>query len=141
MKSLVVEDDLLSRMLLLSILSRFGQCDSVENGAEAVSFVEKAINIGKPYDVMCLDIIMPVLGGQEALLQIRKMENRLGIKEPHCLKVIMVTAIEDFDNITRAFEGGHCEAYLTKPVKEDELIEHLHELDLIEHNFPHKSGG
>jgi two-component system, chemotaxis family, chemotaxis protein CheY len=135
MKSLVVEDDLLSRMLLLSILSRYGECHVAENGREAVVSVEKALQRGKPYDVMCLDIVMPVLGGQEALLQIRKIERQHGLGELDFLKVIMVTAIEDFDNITQAFESGHCEAYLTKPLKEEELLEHLTELGLIKNSF------
>ncbi len=132
MKSLVVEDDPLSRMLLFSILSRFGECDAAENGKEAVTRVEKALALQRPYDVMFLDIIMPILNGQEALLEIRKIEREHGIKELHFLKVIMVTAMMDFENITQAFEAGHCEAYLTKPFKEEELLEHLYELKLVE---------
>lgn len=132
MKSLIVEDDALARMLLLSILSRYGECDVVENGEEAVQRVKSSLEEDDPYDIMCLDIVMPVLGGQEALSQIRTIERGRGIKEPKLLKVIMVTAIEDFDNIMEAFEGGHCEAYLAKPVIEEELLEHLYDLELIE---------
>jgi two-component system chemotaxis response regulator CheY len=117
---------------MLSLLSRFGECNVAGNGKEAVLCVEKALSEGKPYDVMFLDIIMPVLDGQEALLQIRRVEREYGIKEFNFLKVIMVTAIIDFENITQAFEDGHCEAYLAKPFKEEELLEHLYELELIQ---------
>lgn len=132
MRSLIVEDDALARMLLLSILSRYGECDVVENGEEAVQRVSSSFEENTPYDIMCLDIVMPILGGQEALSQIRSIERGRGIKEHKLLKVIMVTAIEDFDNIMQAFEGGHCEAYLAKPVREEELLEHLYDLELIE---------
>ncbi len=140
MKSLIVEDDPLSRMLLLSILSRFGECDVAENGKEAVAHVEKALTIRRPYDVMFLDIIMPILNGQEALLEIRKIEREHGIKELHFLKVIMVTAMMDSENINQAFEVGYCEAYLTKPFIEEELLKHLYELELVERDSVREKG-
>lgn len=131
MKSLVAEDDELARLLLHSILSRFGECHIAKNGKEAVDRVVQEMNSGRPYDIMCLDIIMPVLDGQKALKEIREVERLLGISELESLKVIMVTAMEDFNTIVQAFEEGHCEAYLTKPVKEAELLDHLRELNLI----------
>lgn len=132
MKSLIVEDDALARALLHALLERYGTCHTAVDGEEAVTLVRRALAEKSPYDLMCLDIILPVLGGQEALQKIREVERHYGIVEPDILKVIMVTAIEDFDNISRAFEGGRCEAYLTKPIREEELLEHLEELGLIE---------
>ena len=131
MKSLVVEDDALARMLLSSILSKYGECHIAGNGEEAIKLVDIALQQDAPYDVMCLDILMPVLGGHEALREIREIEKNHGIREQEALKVIMVTAIEDFGNISQAFDKGHCEAYLTKPVDEQKLLEHLFELELI----------
>jgi two-component system chemotaxis response regulator CheY len=132
MRSLVVEDDILSRMLLFSILSRFGECEIAENGEQAVRSVRDSLAAGKPYDVICLDIIMPVLDGYKALLEIRKMERTGGTLEHQFMKVIMVTAVDDFDHIVNSFEDGHCEAYLAKPIREKELLQHLYELELIE---------
>jgi len=131
MKSLVAEDDELARLLLHSILSRYGECHIAKNGEEAVQRVSYSMEQGDPYDIMCLDILMPVLDGPMALKKIREAERQAGIKEHKSLKVIMVTALEDFQTIVQAFEEGHCEGYLTKPVKEEELLEHLRELDLI----------
>lgn len=132
MKSLIVEDDFLARALLLTILSEYGECHVAVNGEEAVRAVRSALENDLPYDVMCLDILMPVLDGQKALLEIRKVERSYGIKETKGIKVIMVTALEDFENIVQAFEGGHCEAYLTKPLNREKLLDHLFELELIE---------
>tara|TARA_Y100000589_G_C26893519_1_gene523143 strand:+ start:285 stop:689 length:405 start_codon:yes stop_codon:yes gene_type:complete len=131
-RSLVVEDDILSRMLLFSILSRYGECDVAENGEQAVQIVRTSLAAGKPYDVICLDIIMPVLDGHKALLEIRKLERTEGVKEHNLMKVIMITAVDDFNHIVKSFEDGHCEAYLAKPIKEREILEHLHDLELIE---------
>jgi two-component system chemotaxis response regulator CheY len=134
MKSLVVEDDFLARALLLTILSEYGECHVAVNGEEAVRAVQSALEQNLPYDAMCLDILMPVLDGQKALLEIRKVERSHGIKETQGIKVIMVTALEDFENIVQAFESGHCEAYLTKPLNREKLLDHLFELELIEHD-------
>lgn len=131
MKSLVAEDDQLSRLLLHSILSRYGECHIVENGEEAVGNVVSALKSNEPYDLLCLDILMPVLDGNMALKEIRKKEKELGVRDHFGLKVIMITALEDFQTISQAFEEGQCEAYLTKPLNEEELIDHLKELDLI----------
>ena len=132
MRSLVVEDDILSRMLLFSILSRFGECEIAENGEQAVKNVRASLAVGKPYDVICLDIIMPVLDGYKALLEIRKIERTEGIQEHKLMKVIMITAVDDFEHIVKSFEDGHCEAYLAKPIREREILQHLFELELIE---------
>ncbi len=131
MKSLVVEDDFLARALLLAILSEYGECHVAVNGEEAVRAVKSALEQGTSYDVMCLDILMPVLDGQEALLEIRRVEKSFGIRETDAMKVIMVTAMEDSRNIIQAFEEGHCEAYLTKPLDREKLFDHLCELELI----------
>lgn len=132
MKSLVVEDDFLARALLLAILSEYGECHVAVNGEEAIRAVKSALDQDKPYDVMCLDILMPILDGQEALLEIRKVEKSFGIRETGAMKVIMVTAVEDSRNILQAFEEGQCEAYLTKPLDREKLLDHLYELELIE---------
>jgi len=75
---------------------------------------------------------MPVLDGHKALLEIRKLERTEGVKEHNLMKVIMITAVDDFNHIVKSFEDGHCEAYLAKPIKEREILEHLHDLELIE---------
>ena len=50
--------------------------------------------------------------------------------------VTKISTLEDFENIVQAFEGGHCEAYLTKPLNREKLIDHLFELELIKGDKP-----
>ncbi len=66
MRILVVEDDFISRRLLCRFLERFGECDVAINGNEAVNAVEHALQAGAHYDLICLDIMMPEMDGQEA---------------------------------------------------------------------------
>lgn len=132
MKTLIVEDDFLSRSLLSTLLSEYGVCHVAVNGQEALIAVEKGLIENDPYNLVCLDIVMPIMDGQQALQEIRKMEERYGIAGRDTTKVIMVTAADDAKNIMKAFRQGHCEAYLTKPLDREKLITHITDLGLID---------
>ncbi len=131
MKTLIVEDDFLARALLSTLLSEYGICHVAINGKEALDAIKCAFDENDPYDLICLDIMMPVMDGQEALLELRKMEVERGIKGLDTTKVIMITAIDDSKNIMKAFRQGQCEAYLTKPLDRNKLISHIKDLGLI----------
>ena len=131
MKTLIVEDDFLARSLLSTLLSEYGVCHIALNGQEALDAISRAMDEGSPYDLVCLDIMMPVMDGQEALLELRKMEEARGIQGLNATKVIMVTAIDDSKNIMKAFRQGLCEAYLTKPLDRNKLISYIKDLGLV----------
>lgn len=131
MKTLIVEDDFLGRAMLTALLSEYGECHVALNGEEALAATERSMDKGDPYDLICLDIMMPVMDGQRALEEIRKLEAERGIVGAAMTKVIMTTALDDSHNILRAFKQGGCEAYLTKPVDKEKLISHIKSLNLI----------
>jgi len=112
------------------MLSPYGICDSAVNGREALEAVEFAYENNEPYDLICLDIMMPEMDGQEALVRIRDMEESRGIHGLARSRVIMTTCLDDAQNILRAFSHGQCEAYLTKPVLPEKLSSQLRELGL-----------
>ena len=132
MKTLIVEDEYISRALLAEILSPFGSCHIATNGREALEILAKACDSDQRYDLVCLDIVMPEMDGHEVLAGIRKMEASKGISGMAATKVIMTTALDDTYNIMEAFANGHCEAYLTKPIDRKKLLDHLHELKLLD---------
>lgn len=131
MKTLIVEDDFLARSLLSTLLSEYGPCHVAVNGKEALEAVEQAFEAEEPYDLICLDIMMPVMDGQQALAELRSIEEKRGIRGLQATKVIMVTAIDDSQNIMQAFRQGQCEAYLTKPLDRNKLLEHIRDLGLV----------
>ena len=67
MKTLIVEDEPTSRLLLQAILSGYGDCDIATDGEEAVEAFRSALEQGVPYNLVCMDIMMPKLDGHEAL--------------------------------------------------------------------------
>ena len=130
MKTLIVEDDFTSRLLLQEILKRFGEIHIAVNGKEAVAAVRTAMDTGAPYDLICLDIMMPEMDGSEALKQIRSMEEVRGIMSSDGAKIFMTTALDQMKNVIQAFYGL-CDAYLYKPIGKAKLLEQLQAFRLI----------
>ena len=131
MKTLIVEDDKTSHLLLKEILKPFGPSQSAGNGREAVEALRAALESGEPFDLVCLDIMMPEMDGQEAVKQIRALEEAKGILPARCAKIVMTTALGDHKNILAAFKHL-CDAYVVKPIEKSKLLSELRRLRLIE---------
>jgi two-component system chemotaxis response regulator CheY len=127
MRFLIVDDTLVARALMGKYLSPCADCDYAEDGKEAVEAVRKSIEGKEPYDLICLDIMMPNMDGHEALRNIRQIEKENGINGLDGVKVIMTTALGNPENVMGAFREG-CEAYMVKPVSRDELFEEMAKL-------------
>ncbi|MCK5227391.1 MAG: response regulator [Desulfobulbaceae bacterium] len=132
MNILIVEDDFVCRTLLQKLLTSYGSCHIASNGKEALTAFEQSLSKNDRYDLICLDIMMPEMDGQEALQEIRKLEDERKIGGTDIVKVIMITALTDPKNIMKAFIKGHCEAYITKPIDPDQLLAEMKKLGLIE---------
>ncbi|MBQ9119463.1 MAG: response regulator [Lachnospiraceae bacterium] len=130
MKTLIAEDDFASRKSMLRFLEQYGECDVVVDGREAVEAFEMALENGEGYELLCLDIMMPVKDGYQVLSEIRELETKRGIPEEQKIKVIMTTALTEGRNVTRAFELG-CAAYAGKPIDQEKFENMLRKLELI----------
>lgn len=133
---LIVDDDRLCRVLVHEILANVGDCDQVANGMDAVEAVRRAIEAGRPYDAVTLDIMMPDMDGHATLERIRELEQEHGIVGLQGTKVIMSTALHDSKHCVQAFREG-CEGYVTKPLDEGQLLAKLTELGIIDLQSAH----
>ena len=61
MKILLAEDDYTTRKYMSSFLSKYGECDVTVDGMEAVDAFMMALDEGEPYDLVCLDVMMPAM--------------------------------------------------------------------------------
>lgn len=127
MRILIAEDDITSRKIMMKILSKYGDCDIVINGLEVIDAFLIAQSDNEPYDLICLDLMMPKIDGIKALKTIRDLEKQNKSKPS---KIIMVTALDEKDVVEDAFAKG-ADAYATKPLDIDKLIEVIRKLDLI----------
>lgn len=130
MKTLVVEDDFTSRLLLQEMLKEFGDVHVAINGDEALSAVKKAYEEGKPYDLICLDIMMSPTDGQTGLRQIRMYEESRGIRSRQGAKIVMTTSLGDMRNVMQAY-SNLCDGYLVKPIDKGQLLQELKKHGLI----------
>ena len=133
MKILIAEDDMASRRFLSQFLSRFGQCDMTVDGMETIEAFLMSIEDNDPYDLVCLDIMMPKVDGVKVLKAMREIEKQKNISDDKKVKVIMTTALSESQLVYKSFEIG-CDAYASKPIDTDRLIDVMKKLGLIEGN-------
>lgn len=130
MKSLIVEDDFTSRLLMQKFLAPYGESHVAVNGNEAIEAFTLAINSDEPYQLICLDIMMPEMDGHATLKEIRAFEENKGIMVGDGVKIIMTTALGDMDNKLTAVKE-FCDAYLVKPIDRSKLLELIDSFGLI----------
>lgn len=131
MKALIAEDDFTSRLLMQKLLAQHGAESHIAiNGEEAVAAFRQSMQEQAPYDLVCLDIMMPEMDGQTALREIRTIELGYGIQAGDGAKIIMTTALRDPKNVATAFKE-FCDAYLSKPIDKAKFAEELRNLKLI----------
>nr|MBP3598841.1 response regulator [Eubacterium sp.] len=118
MRILLAEDDFVTRKFMTSFLSKYGSCDVTVDGMEAVDAFLMALEDEEPYDLVCLDIMMPVMDGYQALQGIRNLEKERDIPADKAAKVIMATALNDESNVKMAFDLG-CTIYTGKPIDQE----------------------
>ena len=130
MKILLAEDDYATRKFMSGFLSKYGECDVTVDGMEAVDAFLMALEDEEPYDLVCLDVMMPVMDGYQALVGIRNLEKERNISEEKAAKVIMTTALNEERNVNMAFELG-CTIYSGKPIDQDRFEQALKKTGLI----------
>jgi two-component system chemotaxis response regulator CheY len=130
MKMLVMEDEYVSRNVLMEILAPYGDVDAAENGIEALEKFQKALHNSERYDIVFLDIMVPEMSGQDVLKNIRELEQQHDEYALVGTKIVMTTALGDFNNVKTAFKQ-QCEAYLIKPLDRDKVVNTLQGLGLI----------
>jgi len=131
MKTLIVEDNFVSRRILKDILSPFGDCDVAIDGSEAIQAYRLAWEDGKPYELICMDIMMPKVDGQEALVKIRELERTRGIKSRDEVKVIMISALDSPKTVFASYYRGGATSYIVKPVTREKLLEEIGKFGLL----------
>nr|WP_320190520.1 HDOD domain-containing protein [uncultured Desulfobacter sp.] len=127
MKILIVDDENISRNILLAKMTDMGTCIAVDNAKEALAEIDKAKKENQPFDLITLDVSMPGMGGQELLEHIRKKEDQNKIPKKDRAKIIMITARMNLGTINACIKRG-CSGYLTKPVSKVQLVQSLSQI-------------
>lgn len=130
MKILIAEDDFASRKFMLKFLAKYAEVDVTVDGQEAVNAFELALEDGEPYDLVCLDVMMPNMDGMEALETIRQIE--AGSQCASRARIIMTTALNEVNQVDKAFQLG-CEGYAVKPIDTEKFLMIMDKMGLPVH--------
>jgi CheY-like chemotaxis protein len=128
LRILVADDSPDNRMLIEAYLRQQPyQLDFAENGQIAIDRMK-----AEPYDLVLMDIQMPVVDGYKATRAIRQWEREQRLVPA---TIIALTASALGDAARRSLEAG-CDAHLTKPVKKASLIETIREFASAQKGAP-----
>lgn len=115
MQFLIVEDETISRRILLKTLDNYGRCQEAENGALALELFAEALRNNMGYDVVTLDISLPGMSGLDVLLKIRGVEKAHKVPPPKKAKIIVITSHVDKDHVNPCIPAS-CDGYIIKPI-------------------------
>ena len=119
---LLVEDNELNREIAQEILREYGfLVDSAENGAVAVEKVSTAAP--GSYDLVLMDVQMPIMDGYTATRKIRALDDPARAKLP----ILAMTANAFDEDRRNALESG-MNGFLSKPIVIDDLMQELHKI-------------
>lgn len=131
MKILILEDDFTSSAILQRILSEYGEIIATSDGLSAVNEFKKSLANNEKFDLVCLDIMVPEIDGQEVLRIIRAEERKAGrISLNDRSHVVMITALNDIENVMSSFTE-QAEGYIIKPFNKEKISKTLIQLELI----------
>ena len=126
-KILVAEDNTLNHKIIQGLLNNTNlELTFVKNGQEAVDLVNKNIK----FDLILMDINMPIMNGYEATKQIRKHQKY------NSISILALTADVMQESIQKAFESG-MQGHITKPIILDIFYSKIY--DMLQTTPPKKS--
>ena len=106
--NILIAEDVQSNYILIERMLKAYNLTHVENGVDAVKYVKQ-----NRYDIVLMDMAMPVMGGLEATKEIRKFNKNIPI--------IAVTAFAFDADKAKALDAG-CNGFVSKPLNKEELI-------------------
>jgi CheY-like chemotaxis protein len=116
---LLAEDNPINQKLTIRVLQKRGHhVTLVENGKQALEQTEK-----EDYDLILMDVQMPVMGGFEATERIRAREKRTGVRTP----IIAMTACAMKGDKEKCLQAG-MNGYVSKPIQVDELYKTIEQV-------------
>ncbi len=111
LKILIAEDEIMNYLYLEEVLREtFAEVIWCKNGQEAV---EKVITEKTPFNIILMDVKMPIMNGYEATKIIKKYKPEIPI--------IIQTAYAMQNEKNKGYQAG-CDEYLEKPIKQDRLL-------------------
>jgi two-component system, chemotaxis family, chemotaxis protein CheY len=123
-KIMVVDDSALIVSMMEVIVKAYGidRVSTASNGRQALEEFAVALENGAPYSVVFMDVVMPVMDGQEALKLMRQLEREAGLADEDRATIIMSTSLGPGSDVADALLAGGCSGYLVKPFRRNDVF-------------------
>lgn len=128
MRVLIVEDDPTTAQMMKFMLRNYVEFAHAKNGQEGYDVFCNNFEDEKPFDLILLDIMMPMVDGQEMLEALREYEEENGVVQSAGSKVVMTTCVDDNKEIYHSLSHGVMD-YMTKPIQRDKLLSLLEQVN------------
>jgi len=135
MRTLIVEDVHFLALILERMIEPYSKSDYASSGALAIEKYTKAFTKGKPYDLICLDLLLPEMDGFDVLRSVRHFENEFNLDASSRVKIVVISTFNDRKTVAKARKAG-CDGYIAKPFRKDKVLEVLASLKLISYSKP-----
>ena len=120
---LLAEDGIINQKLVVSLLTKWGHRVTIaENGQKAVQLWRRS---NPSFDLILMDVLMPIMNGLDATIEIRKQEKEIGNDRP--IPIIALTAQAIKGDRQRCLAAG-MDDYISKPLRKKELESTLKKL-------------
>lgn len=129
---LIVDDDLLSLKILADFFKEFAECDTAADGVEAYEHFEKSVIEGKPYTLICTDLIMPNMDGRDFIRKIRARETTLPIADFLRTPIFVISASDSVDDMRTTLLDCDADDYVVKPFRREQVKNLLSKYKLVE---------
>lgn len=131
LRILVVEDDFSARQILVNFLAQFGVCHVAKDGLEAIHAFIQGHETCQPYDLICMDIKMPVMDGLTAARTMREIERGKGLEGTEAEAAIVITSsVEDPVAVIKACYECGANYYFLKPLDMAQVRRQLFKMGL-----------
>lgn len=133
MNILLVEDVEISRMITENILRQFSEITFIDNAKNGFEAIKKTLDLykkGKKYDVIFMDIIMPITSGYQALESIRKYEKDNYIEENNRSKIVILSSLNTKEEIENGLRMGADKVFI-KPINYEDIKSLFEEWNMI----------
>lgn len=127
LRFLITDDDDVTHAFLRHVLMGLGDVGHAFSGAEAVERCRDALERGKPFTCLIMDVLMPGMNGLEALRQIRQLYADAASPEPLC---ILASCVSYEECLAGGLVPGSVDRYISKPFDLHTVLTVLAELGI-----------
>lgn len=133
MNILLVEDVEISRIVAENILRQFSEVTFIDNAKNGFEAIKKTLDLykkGRKYDIIFMDIIMPITSGYQALENIRKYEKNNYIEENNRSKIVILSSLNTKEEIENGLRMGADKVFI-KPINYEDIKSLFKEWNMI----------